>query len=131
MRRDPWNWGEPLGWHKLLGHAWVTEIQDDRSRMLPRTPFFWGASELTIWDLIGLVNTTAFVVTNQKDEPITSGLLVIRPELMPSACSMELPAKLDARSEESRTAFRDDPDHHRSVATLASRPCWKVFGFVK
>ena len=26
------------------------------------------------------VNTSAFVVTNQKDEPITSGLLVIRPE---------------------------------------------------
>ena len=131
MRRDPWNWGEPLGWHKLLGHAWVTEIQDDRSRMLPRTPFFWGASELTIWDLIGLVNTTAFVVTNQKDEPITSGLLVIRPESMPSACSMEIPAKLDARSEESRTAFRDDPEHHRSVATLATRLCGKVFGFVK
>jgi len=36
---DPWNWGEPLGSHKLLGHAWVTEIQDDRSCMLPRTPF--------------------------------------------------------------------------------------------
>ena len=77
--------------------------------MLPRTPFFWGASELTIWELIGSVNTSAFVVTNQKDEPITSGLLVIRPESMPSACSMEIPAKLDARSEESRTAFRDDP----------------------
>src|SRR5580704_6822400 len=31
----------------------------------------------------------------------------------------------------SRTAFRDDPEHHRSVATLASRLCKKVFGFVK
>ena len=31
----------------------------------------------------------------------------------------------------SRTAFRDDPEHHRSVATLASRLCGKVFGFVK
>jgi integrase/recombinase XerD len=39
--------------------------------------------------------------------------------------------KLNACSEESRTAFRDDPDHHRSVATLASRSCWKVFGFFK
>ena len=58
--------------------------------------FFWGASELTIWELIGSVNTSAFVVTNQKDEPLTSGLLVIRPESMPSACSMEIPAKLDA-----------------------------------
>jgi hypothetical protein len=32
---------------------------------------------------------------------------------------------------ESRTAFRDDPEHHRSVATLATRLCAKVFGFVK
>jgi hypothetical protein len=31
--------GEPLRWHKRLGHAWVTEIQDDRSCTLPRTPF--------------------------------------------------------------------------------------------
>jgi signal transduction histidine kinase len=46
---------------------------------------------------------------------------VIRPERMPSACSLEIPAKLNACSEESRTAFWDDPDHHRSVATLASR----------
>jgi hypothetical protein len=30
-----------------------------------------------------------------------------------------------------RTAFRDDPEHHRRVATLASRLRWKVFGFVK
>src|SRR5215831_9532234 len=30
----------------------------------------------------------------------------------------------------SRTAFRDDPEHHGSVATLASRLCKKVFGFV-
>jgi hypothetical protein len=28
-------------------------------------------------------------------------------------------------------AFRDDPEHHRSVATLATRLCGKVFGFVK
>jgi hypothetical protein len=28
-------------------------------------------------------------------------------------------------------AFRDDPEHHRSVATLAIRLCGKVFGFVK
>jgi len=42
-----------------------------------------------------------------------------------------IPAKLNACSEGSRTAFRDDPEHHRSVATLASRLCWKVFGFVK
>jgi signal transduction histidine kinase len=40
---------------------------------------------------------------------------------MPSACSMEIPVKLNACSEESRTAFRDDPGHHRSVATRASR----------
>jgi hypothetical protein len=62
---------------------------------------------------------------------VTSELPVIRPESMPSACSMEIPAKLNACSEESRTAFWDDPDHHRSVAMLASRSCWKVFGFVK
>src|ERR1051326_444590 len=30
-----------------------------------------------------------------------------------------------------RTAFRDDPEHHRSVMTLATRLCGKVFGFVK
>jgi hypothetical protein len=42
-----------------------------------------------------------------------------------------IPAKLNACSEGSRTAFRDDSEHHRSVATLASRLCWKVFGFVK
>src|SRR5258708_17090289 len=30
--------------------------------------------------------------------------------------------------EGSRTAFRDVPEHHRSVATLASRLCWKAFG---
>src|SRR5580692_11144440 len=35
----PWNWGEPLRWHKLLGPARVTEIQDDRSCMLTRTRF--------------------------------------------------------------------------------------------
>jgi hypothetical protein len=28
-------------------------------------------------------------------------------------------------------AFRDDPEHRRSLATLASRLRWKVFGFVK
>ena len=44
---------------------------------------------------------------------ISSGLLVIRPESMPSACSTEIAAKLNACSEESRTAFRDDPDQHR------------------
>jgi hypothetical protein len=27
--------------------------------------------------------------------------------------------------------FRDDPEHHRSIATLATRLCGKVFGFVK
>ena len=42
-----------------------------------------------------------------------------------------IPAKLNACSEGSRTAFRDDPEHHRSVATLASRLCGKAFGFVK
>jgi hypothetical protein len=31
-----------------------------------------------------------------------------------------IPAKLNACSEGSRTAFRDDPEHHRSVATLAT-----------
>ena len=31
----------------------------------------------------------------------------------------------------SRTAFRDVPEHHRSIATLATRLCGKVFGFVK
>jgi hypothetical protein len=33
--------------------------------------------------------------------------------------------------EAERSAFRDDPERHRSVATLASRLCAKVFGFVK
>src|SRR5580704_1410067 len=33
--------------------------------------------------------------------------------------------------EGSRTAFRDNPEHHRSVATLATRLCGKGFGFVK
>jgi hypothetical protein len=80
MRRDPWNWGEPLGWHKLLGHAWVTEIQDDRSRMLPRTPFFWGASELTIWELIGSVNTSTFIGSNLPSRRHSSRFAVIRPE---------------------------------------------------
>jgi len=42
-----------------------------------------------------------------------------------------IPAKLKACSQGSRTEFRDDPEYHRSVATLASRLCWKVFGFVK
>jgi hypothetical protein len=28
-------------------------------------------------------------------------------------------------------AFRDDPEHHRSIATLATRLCGKVFAFVK
>ena len=42
-----------------------------------------------------------------------------------------IPAKLNAPSEGSRTAFRDDPEHHRSVATLALRLCGIVFGFVK
>ena len=28
-------------------------------------------------------------------------------------------------------AFRDDPEHRRSVATLATRLCGKVFGLVK
>ena len=37
--RDPWNWDEPLRRHRLLGHAWVTEIQDDHSCMLARSPF--------------------------------------------------------------------------------------------
>ena len=39
--------------------------------------------------------------------------------------------KLNAFPKGSRTAFRDDPEHHRSVATLATRLCGKVFGFVK
>jgi len=30
-----------------------------------------------------------------------------------------------------RTAFRDDPEHHRSVATLAHSIVQEVFGFVK
>jgi hypothetical protein len=42
-----------------------------------------------------------------------------------------IPAKLNAYPEGNRTAFRDDPEHHRSVATLALRLCGKVFGFVK
>jgi hypothetical protein len=42
-----------------------------------------------------------------------------------------IPAKLNASSGGCRTAFRDDPEHHRSVATLASRLCGKAFGFVK
>src|SRR5262249_59939045 len=44
---------------------------------------------------------------------------------------MGIPVKLNASSEGSRTAFQDDPEHHRSVATLASRLCGKAFGFVK
>lgn len=42
-----------------------------------------------------------------------------------------IPAKLNACSEGSRTAFQDDPEHHLSVATPASRGCWRGFGFVK
>jgi len=44
---------------------------------------------------------------------------------------VRIPAKLNAQSEGSRMAFRDDPEHLRSVATLATRLCKKVFGFVK
>src|SRR5678816_3377094 len=44
---------------------------------------------------------------------------------------MGIPAKLNACSGGSRTVFRDDPEHHRSVATLSTRLCGKVFGFVK
>ena len=31
-----------------------------------------------------------------------------------------IPVKLNALPKESRTVFRDDPEHHRSVATLAT-----------
>ena len=41
-----------------------------------------------------------------------------------------IPAKLSACGGGSRTLFRDDPEHHRSVATLVSRLCWRVFGFI-
>ena len=33
---------------------------------------------------------------------------------------LRIPAKANAIPEGSRTSFRDDPEHHRSVATLAS-----------
>jgi hypothetical protein len=42
-----------------------------------------------------------------------------------------IPVKLNALSEGKPNTFRDEPEHHRSVATLASRLCGKVFGFVK
>src|SRR5215470_12608987 len=42
-----------------------------------------------------------------------------------------IPARLNAVPNGSRTAFRDDPEHHRSVATLATRLRGKAFGFVK
>ena len=52
------------------------------------------------------------------------------PEVKPTTHgTVGIPVKLNAHG--SRTAFRDDPEHHRSVATLASRLCGKVFGFVK
>jgi hypothetical protein len=38
------------------------------------------------------------------------------------------PAKLSARSDGKPKALCDDPDHHRSVATLATRSCLQVFG---
>ena len=41
-----------------------------------------------------------------------------------------IPAKPNAKSVVIRTAFWDDPEHHRSVATPATRLCGKVFGFV-
>ena len=44
---------------------------------------------------------------------------------------MGIPAKLNAYSERKPNGIRDDPEHHRSVATLATRLCGKVFGFVK
>ena len=44
---------------------------------------------------------------------------------------MGILAKLNASSGGMPTAFRDDPEHHRSVTTLASRLCGKAFGFVK
>ena len=44
----------------------------------PRRRFFWRASELTIRDLIGSVNTSAFVGTNPTDELITSRFPVTR-----------------------------------------------------
>jgi len=39
--------------------------------------------------------------------------------------------KLNADSEGKTNGIPDDPEHHRSVATLATRLCGKVFGFVK
>jgi len=39
---------------------------------------FWRASELTILELIGSVNTSAFVGTNPTGEVITSGFAVSR-----------------------------------------------------
>jgi len=42
-----------------------------------------------------------------------------------------IPAKANADSEGKPNGIRDDPEHHRSVATLATRLCRKVFGFVK
>jgi hypothetical protein len=40
-----------------------------------------------------------------------------------------IPVKLNAHSERKPNGIRDDPEHHQSAATLASRLCWKVFGF--
>jgi hypothetical protein len=42
-----------------------------------------------------------------------------------------VPVKLNARSRGKPNGIPDDPEHHRSVATLACRLCWEVFGFVK
>jgi hypothetical protein len=44
---------------------------------------------------------------------------------------MGIPAKPNAVPEGSRTAFRDDPEHHRSVSDAGISIVQEVFGFVK
>jgi hypothetical protein len=46
-------------------------------------------------------------------------------------CWSLLASKVGSFLASAEAAFRDDPEHHRSVATLATRLCGKVFAFVK
>jgi len=50
--------------HRSGVHARYTDaspqLGDTSQKRFPRTPFFWGACEFTIRELIGSVNTSAF-----------------------------------------------------------------------
>ena len=60
---------------------------------------FWGASELTIWESIGSVNTSAFVSINPTGELITSGLPVIRPRCATCGIEFQLPVQSQVKDE--------------------------------